>query len=266
MSQEYDDLNQPRPAWEEPATPPAFPPLPDASQRVSDPYLPEVPVQPRPPSGQPIPAALPEHSPERARLERLRRLRQQRQQSARLPELSRYQRQGIPPPPPPPPSLKALLKHWWEHGPFAPPTPRAPAPPKPPPKLPAGKATARPLETRVRAWIARGQRELPHLLGRLQKTMEQAKSQASAQSSRGQKRAGEERIIPGLIVLGFDFTVSREAAVQIIASVGGKALRYKADIHQFQVAVPLGQEAALVAQYRQVPGVIYADLERASRQ
>jgi hypothetical protein len=260
MSQEPPDLNRPEPAWEEPATPLLFQPFSDGQQRASDPYLPEVPP-PRPAPGRPLPPASVESPMQRARQERLRRLREQRMQAERQPELSRYQRQGVPPPPPPQLSFKALLKHIWEHGPFAVPAPRTPATPKLPPKIPVGIGEARPLETRVRAWIARGQRELPHLLARAQRTVQQARTQMSAQAEKGRMRVQGQQRAPGLVVLGFDAHISREEAVQRITALGGKPLRYKAATNQFQVAVPLGQEEAFAARCRQVPGVIYAGLE-----
>jgi hypothetical protein len=261
MSQEPPDLNQLQPGWEEPMTPAPMPPFPDGQPRISDPYLPEA-VAPRPPPSQPLPAALREHPAQRARQERLQRLRQQREQSQRLPELSRYQRQGVPPPPPSQLSFKAMLKHWWEHGPFVSPTPRAPAAPKPPQKLPAHMGEARPVEKRVRAWIARGQVELPRLFERAQKTVQQAKTQMNVPSGKGPLRAQEPQKVPGLIVLGFAPELARDDAAQRIAALGGKPLRYKATTNQFQVAVPLGHEEAFVAQFQQVPGVIFADLER----
>jgi hypothetical protein len=260
MSQEYD-LNQPNPAQDGPATPPRFQSFSEGQPRVSDPYLPGVPTQ-RPAPVQPAPAALPEYPPQRARQERLQRLRQQRQQSERLPEIARYQRQGVPAPPPSQPSFKALLKHWWEHGPFASPTPRTPATSKPPAKIPVGMGEARPVEKRVRAWIARGQQELPLLLARVQKTVQQAKAQANTPSRKRPMRVPEDRMVPGMIVLGFAPEVSRDEAAQRIRELGGKPLRYKAAINQFQVAVPLGQEEAFVTYCRQAPDVIYADLER----
>ncbi len=261
MSQEPLDLNQPGPDWEEPTVAPPMQPFPDSQPRISDPALPNA-VAPRSPPSQPLLPALREHPAHRARQERLQKLRQQREQSQRLPELSRYQRQGVPPPPPPQPSFKAMLKHWWEHGPFASPTPRAPAAPKPPPKLPAHMGEARPVEKRVRAWIARGQVELPRLFERAQKTVQQARSQMGTQPGNGPARVQGPQKVPGLIVLGFALEISREDAAQRITALGGKPLRYKPATNQFQVAVPPGQEEAFVAHYQQAPGVVYAALER----
>lgn len=263
MSQEPLDLNQPEPAWEEPAVVHPRQPFPDGQPRISDPSLPNAMAPaPRQPSGQPMLPGPREHPAQRARQERLQQLRQQREQSQRLLERSSYQRQGVPPPPPPQLSFKAMLKHWWEHGPFTSPTPRAPAAPKPSPKLPANMGEARPLEKRVRAWIARGQVELPRLLARAQKTVQQAKSQMDTQPGQGPMRVQESQKVTGLIVLGFAPELARDDAAQRIAALGGKPLRYKAATNQFQVAVPPGQEEAFVVQFQQVPGVIFAALER----
>lgn len=262
MSQEPLDLNQPAPDWEEPTmSSPMQQPFPETQQRVSDPYLPNA-AAPGPLPGQPMLPPLREHPAQRARQERLQKLRQQREQSQRLPELSHYQRQGVPPPPPPQLSFKAILKHWWAHGPFASPTPRAPAAPKPPPKLPAHMGEARPVEKRVRAWIARGQVELPRLFERAQKTVQQARSQIGTQSGNGPMRVQTPQKVPGLIVLGFAPNISREDAAQRIMALGCKPLRHKPATNQFQVAVPPGQEEAFVAQFQRVPGVVYAALER----
>jgi hypothetical protein len=121
---------------------------------------------------------------------------------------------------------------------------------------------ARPVEKRVRAWIARGQVELPRLFERAQKTVQQAKSQMAAPPGIGPMRAQGPQKIPGLIVLGFALEISRDEAAQSITALGCKPLRYKPSTNQFQVAVPPGQEEAFVAQFQQVPGVIQAALER----
>jgi hypothetical protein len=236
MSQEPDQPKLPRPVWEE------------QQQQSTD-------------------LSQPRASPTRnAREERLHALRQQRQQSDRFPLPSRYQRQGVPAPPPRRPSFKALLKHMWEHGPFASPTPRAPAPPAPPPKIPARTGEERPLETRARAWIERSQPKVASLIEQAQKKMQQAQTWLSAQAEKRRDPAQHNQAVPGLIVVGFEQTISRDEAVQRIAALGGKALRHKPAVNQYQVAVPPGQEETLVAHFRQVPGVIRADLERPTGQ
>jgi hypothetical protein len=65
-----------------------------------------------------------------------------------------------------------------------------------------------------------------------------------------------------LIVVGFAPDVAREDAARLIATLGGKPLRYKVAANQFQIAVPPGQEAIFVAHFEQQHGVIFAQQER----
>lgn len=68
--------------------------------------------------------------------------------------------------------------------------------------------------------------------------------------------------MPGLILIGFELTVPREQAIKEITAMGGKPLRHKESQNLFQVAVPPGEELALMQQLLLRPGVVSADLER----
>lgn len=75
-----------------------------------------------------------------------------------------------------------------------------------------------------------------------------------------------EGIVPGLVVIGFSSSVSREDGIQLITSLGGKPLRYKASLNLFQVAVPPGQERAMIQRFWQQPEVVSAGVERSRPQ
>jgi hypothetical protein len=75
-----------------------------------------------------------------------------------------------------------------------------------------------------------------------------------------------EGIVPGLVVIGFASSVSREGGIQLITALGGKPLRYKASLNLFQVAVPPGQERAMIQRFWQQPEVVSAGVERSRPQ
>lgn len=255
MSQEPDEqMNQPGP--EEPMI---RPPL----------YRPSVPFvsssSRKHAFSQPVRDAPPEQE---ERMRRLRELRRQRQQSS-YDETSppTFQRRGLPTPPPAQPSFQEAIKHWWRNGPFANPlsvpeerekinTP-GPVPTKPfPPRSP--------LEQRSRAWLAKGRSGVARLSVQTRNMLLQMMNLFKQRAISAQRPDEATEIVPGLIVVSFAPGVTRQDAVRQIGALGGKPLRYRTSTNSYQVAVPPGQEEALIQQYRQIPGVILADLERSS--
>ena len=81
-----------------------------------------------------------------------------------------------------------------------------------------------------------------------------------------QPELAPEGIVPGLVVIGFTSSVSREEGIQLITALGGKPLRYKASLNLFQVAVPPGQERAMIQRFWQQPEVVSAGVERSRPQ
>ncbi len=208
-------------------------------------------------------------SPQDARLERLRELRRQRQQLGTGPLFSgEIQRHGLPTPPPAQPPLQELIKHWWRNGPFSgrqssadPTTPQAQRRETGPiaPPLPT-KAT--PYEERAKELLAQGRKGLAIASAKAQEMMNQAKSRLSQKMQSQPKPARVEGVVPGFIIIGFAPTIPRQEAVRAIHALGGKPLRHKASLNLYQVAVPPGQEQAMIHQFLRQPGVVSADLER----
>ncbi len=81
-----------------------------------------------------------------------------------------------------------------------------------------------------------------------------------------QPELAPEGIVPGLVVIGFASGVSREGGIQLITALGGRPLRYKASLNLFQVAVPPGQERAMIQRFWQQPEVVSAGVERSRPQ
>lgn len=77
-----------------------------------------------------------------------------------------------------------------------------------------------------------------------------------------QPERAPEGIVPGLVVIGFAPDISREEGIQRIAALGGTPLRYKESLNLFQVAVPPGQERAMIQRFLQRPEVVSAGVER----
>ncbi len=218
-------------------------------------------------------------SPQDERLERLRELRRQRQQwgTGPLPP-GEFQRHGLPTPPPPQPPVQELIKQWWRNGPFSgrlpsgdptsPPAARRETRPSAPP-LPT-KAT--PYEERAKELIAQGRKGLSIASAKAQEMMREARDLLS-QKLQSQKLQSQPKpanpaateVVPGLIIVGFAPTISRQEAIREISALGCKPLRHKATLNLYQVAVPPGQELALIQRFLQRPGVVSANLERSSQ-
>ncbi|HEY7347809.1 MAG TPA: hypothetical protein VH599_05775 [Ktedonobacterales bacterium] len=256
MNQDPDDLSLNNPPNERGSDP-------ASSHRFPQPSRQGQPQPPPQPSG-----AFP--SPQDERLARLRALREQRQQFGAGPiPPADFQRRGLPTPPPAQPPVQELLKHWWHHGPFSGRLPSVnPTDPQAEkketrPATPPLPTTATPYEERAKEWIAQGRKGLSIASAKAQEMMNQAKDLLNQKMQSQPKPSNAEEIVPGLIIVGFAPTVSMEEAVKEIGALGGKPLRHKAALNLYQVAVPPGQEQALIQRFRQQPGVISADLEHA---
>jgi hypothetical protein len=237
---------------------------------ASSPALPRPLKQGQPPR-YPSQAPPPYPSPQDERLARLRALREQRQRTGTGPiPPEEFKRRGLPAPPPEQPPLPELLKHWWQHGPLGglPPGYKKTADAEaasgktkrdepPVPHLPT------PYEERAKELLAQGRKSLSLATARAKDMMNQAKDLLNQKVQSQPKLPSAEAFVPGLIVVRFVPTISRERAVKEIAALGGKPLRHKAAGNLFQVAVPPGQEQALIQRLLQQPDVISADVERA---
>jgi hypothetical protein len=145
-----------------------------------------------------------------------------------------------PPAPQPPPALQPQPSSlpFAPQSPFAPPAVASPEPPGP-----AGFGQSR-LPAAPSRVSAAGGNPIPAL------------------SAAPQPELAPEGIVPGLVVIGFASSVSREEGIQLITALGGKPLRYKASLNLFQVAVPPGQERAMIQRFWQQPEVVSAGVER----
>jgi hypothetical protein len=213
-------------------------------------------------------------SDEAERRARLGELRRQREQTGHGPAPSfEFRRHGLPAPPAPQPPLKKMLKHWWEHGPFAE-KPLSPAgsEERGDEKRPRSSGTLSPGQqlpgltgSQPALWQAQGRVMLAKLNARVQEMLHQAKRWVY-QRNQHQPAGVEEEVVPGLIVIGFSTAVSREEGIKRITALGGRPLRYKAALNRYQVAVPPGQEQLFIQEYLRQPDVLSADLERPSAQ
>lgn len=213
-------------------------------------------------------------SDEAERRVRLDELRRQREQAGHGSAPSfEFQRRGLPVHPAPQPPLKEMLKHWWEHGPFAEKSlPTAASGeqceenlPEPSSVRSSSQQPTRLSGSHTALWVTQSRATLAALNARAQGMIQQAKSRFQGRSQRG-PAASEEEIVPGLIVVGFAPAISREEGAKRITALGGRPLRYKAALNRYQVAVPPGQEQVFIQQYVRQPDVISADLERPSAQ
>ncbi len=234
---------------------------PAASQR----YPPSRPGYTPPPA--PLAQRVP-LSPQDERLARLRELRKQRQDigSGLIPP-GEFRRRGLPTPPPEQPPLQEVLKNWWQKGPFPNRTPAAhPSDPeagrqntRPSAQLPAAPT---PYEERAKELLAQGRKSLSLAGVRAKDMMNQARDLLNQKMQSQPKLPSAEEIVPGMIIVGFAPDISRTQAMREISALGGKPMRHQAALNLFQVAVPPGQERALIQQLLQRPGVVSADLER----
>src|SRR5579871_132158 len=236
---------------------------PAASHRFPQPSRPG---QTPPPPPQPPRPAL---SPQDERLARLRELRKQRQDIGNGPiPPGEFRRRGLPTPPPEQTPLQEVIKHWWQHGPFA-----GPPPGTRPPEAEAGGGNTRPsapvpamptpYEERAKELLAQGRKSLSLAGIKAQEMLHQAKDLLNQKMQSQPKLPSTEEIVPGIIIVGFAPTIAREQAIREIGALGGKPLRHQAALNLFQVAVLPGQERAMIQRRLQRPGVISADLERA---
>lgn len=215
-------------------------------------------------------------SPQDERLARLRELRKQRQigGSGPIPP-EEFKRRGLPTPPREQPSFQDMLKHWWQKGPLGglPPGYQKPTYTEagkgdtgrgepPVPQLPT------PYEERAKELLVQGRKSLSLASAKAQAMMSQAKGLMN-QKMPSQPHLPTQpplppppEIVPGLILIGFELSVPREQAIKEITAMGGKPLRHKESQNLFQVAVPPGEELALMQQLLLRPGVVSADLER----
>jgi hypothetical protein len=229
------------------------------------------------------PAPRPSLSPQDERLARLRELRRQRERLGTGPLSPEALRRGPPTPPPAQPPLQEMLKHWWQHGPFSGRLP--PTNPTDPemrrsdtrPSAPSLPTTATPYEERAKELIEQGRKGLTIASARAKEMMSQARgllnqkmpsqpklpSAAPKPPSAAAKPPSAAEVVPGLILVGFAPDIPLEVAIKEIRALGGKPLRHKASLNLFQVAVPPGDELAIMQQLLLRPGVISADLERA---
>ena len=112
--------------------------------------------------------------------------------------------------------------------------------------------------------LARSSNVLRMLKKSIWALLEQVKGWSDARTQQPQPSVVKEGMVPGLIVVGFAPTISRQEGVQQIMALGLKPMRYKAAANLYQVAVPPGQEQALIRRFLRQPGVVSAALEPSS--
>ncbi len=119
-----------------------------------------------------------------------------------------------------------------------------------------------PYEERAKELFAQGRKSLSLASVKAQEMLHQAKDLLNQKTPQSQpKLPSAEAIVPGMIIVGFVPTITREQAMRAISALGGKPLRHQASRNRFQVAVPPGQERAMIQQMLQQPGVVSAEPE-----
>ena len=133
-------------------------------------------------------------------------------------------------------------------------------------ELPRRGGPTQPLDERAKELLNQSRETLAALNTHAQTMVSQAKNWLNERAKQYQPPAppplSQEAIVPGLVVIGFAPTISREEGIQRISALGGTPLRYKAGLNLFQVAVPPGQERAMIQRFLQQPEVVSAGVER----